>query len=450
MPYSTLVCLDDLTRIDTWPTSELVFDLVRLPIFHATGLNIGRGVHRGQASNLLPGFSLATFRQLCVADGEHRTWQQLQHTVPPAAAEHLLAHLPADALVLGHAMPPWLLGLLDGADIAYIDLRQSPLRFGSDLVVGLRSNRPQLHAAASALALSAEQLLAESNLMAARLRLQRRTEGRLRLPNNPCVFVGQTEDDAALVGQDGHPMRVSDYGPILAQLASTGPLLYLPHPRAGDFARIERDAIERAVGRQVPLCELDTYDLLACDDELTLIGLNAGALQEAAWFGRQAYALCPLPATPVFGQDSFGQGWLQIAPSTLMHPTLWARLLEAPVAAHAPAPQAQPNLLRELMNDWWGHAEATQRGHGAMRTAFALAGGQRQADALRRCETELASTRAQVDRLGAEVARLTALVDRQNRRQARGDGLDADHSAGLPAAARQRRASPPRKASAAA
>lgn len=450
MPYSTLVCLDDLTRLDTWPTSEMVFDLVRLPIFQATGLNIGRGVHRGQASNLSAGFSLAAFRALCQTDGEFRTWQQLQHSVPAAAAEYLMAHLPADALVLGHAMPPWLLTLLTQADIAYIDLRQSPLRFGQDLIMGLRTNRPALHAAASSLALSAEQLLAESNLMAARLRLQRRTEGRLRLPNNPCVFVGQTEDDAALVGADGHPMRASDYGHILAQLATTGPMLYLPHPHAGDFARIERAAIERAVGREVPLCELDTYDLLACDDELTLIGLSAGALQEAAWFGRQAYALCPLPATPAFGTDSAGQGWLQMAPSRLMDPTLWALLLDAPVPAQAHPPVAQPNLLRELMNDWWGHAEATQRGHGAMRTAFALAGGQRQADALRRCENELASTREQLDRVRAEVARLTVLVERQQRRQARGELSDGVDSGALSGAARQRRNSPTRKASAAA
>ena len=61
------------------------------------------------------------------------------------------------------------------------------------------------------------------------------------------------------------------------RLARTGPLMYLPDPRAGDFARIERETIERLVGQRLPLCEMDAYELLACDDELTLVGLSSTA-----------------------------------------------------------------------------------------------------------------------------------------------------------------------------
>lgn len=415
MPTRTIVCLDNLTRPDTWPTSELVFDLVRLPIFHASGLNIGRTPHRGSQLNLQPGFSLQTFRRLCESDGTLPPWRELHHAVPDAAAEYLMAHLPADALVLGHAMPPWLLGLLERADQPYIDLRTSPLRFGTDLFMGLRTNRPEIHAAAHALALSADEVLAESNLMAARLRMHRRSEGRLRLPNNPCIFVGQTEDDPALVGADGQCARAADHADILVRLSRTGPMMYLPHPRAGDFARIERESIERAIGQRLPICEVDTYDLLACDDELMLLGLNAEALQEAQWFARPAYALCPLNDRPIFDADGCGAGWLQIASHVLLGERLWAALLQQPLRPQAIEPPPRANLLRELLNDWWGYAGATLRSHGYQREAYALAGGIRQADALRRCEAELASTRQQLAALGGEMERLKALFERQVR-----------------------------------
>jgi hypothetical protein len=446
MPLSTIVCLDDLTRPDTWPHSELVFDLVRLPIFHASGLNIGRTPHRGHQMNLSPGFALARFRQLCEVDGILPPWHQLHHAVPDAAADYLLAHLPTDALVLGHAMPPWLLQLLAQAERPYIDLRTSPLRFGSDLIMGLRTNQPAVHAAAQGMAMTADEVLAESNLMAARLRMHRRSEGRLRLPPNPCVFVGQVEDDPALLGADGRFARAIDHAEILGQLARTGPMMYLPHPRAGDFARIERDAIERVLGRAVPVCEVDTYDLLACDDELMLLGLNGEALQEAAWFARPAYALCPLPNRPVFSADDTNAGWLQLAPHTLMGERLWAGVLGKAPRARTCEPVPRPDLLRELLNDWWGYADATLRGNAYQREAFAHAGGQRQADALRRCEADLASTHDRMAALAGEIERLKALVDRQARQAQPADAADVPHAAG---ARGRRNTSPaaPRKAS---
>ena len=415
MPLRTIVCLDDLIRPDAWPASELVFDLVRIPIFHTTGLNIGKTPHRPVGSQLLPGFSLDELRRLCTVAGEQPAWHQLHQQLPQPAAQYLMAHLPADALVLGHAMPPWLSTLLDVADIPYIDLRVSPLRFGSDLVVGLRTNRPALHASAQALALSPDDLLAEAHLLGARLRMRRHSEGRLRLLNNPCIFVGQTEGDASLLGADGRLARASDHADTLRRLAATGPMMYLPHPQAGDFARIERESIERVTGQRVSVCELDAYELLACEDELMLLGLNAHTLQEAAWFARTAYALSPLPAVPSFDARPSPQGYLQMAPATLMGERLWASLFDTPLRVNAQQPQPRPNLLRELLNDWSGYASATLRGDEAQRVGHALAGGQRQAEALRRCEQELAQTRGQLHDMGAELLRLKALVERMNR-----------------------------------
>ncbi|MBP6901282.1 MAG: hypothetical protein KBC73_14400 [Burkholderiaceae bacterium] len=410
MQVSTLVCLDDLVREDTWPASEFMFDLVRLPIFHATGLGMAKTPHRAEASGLRAGFSLAQFRALCHDGRPPAPWHTLHHAVPDAAAAYLMDHLPDGALVLGHDLPPWLLARLDAAAQPWIDLRLSPLRFASDLVVGLRSNVPAILAAVQPLALSVDMLVADASRLAARLRLAQRRQGQLRLPADPVVYVGQTENDASLVDVDGRLVRATDHAETLYRLSRTGPMLYLPDPRAGDFARIERDAIARVTGQRVALCELDGYSLLACDDELMLVGLSAGLLQEAAWFGRKAYALHGTPGAPGFDAEPTSGGWLQIAPHRLMDEGFWATALGTTPRANALPVAPQPDLLRSLLNDWSGLAEATARGHQWLRQGLADAGLQRQGDALRRAEAELTTTRDEVRQLREQMAQLEALV----------------------------------------
>lgn len=411
MNISSIVCLDDLVREDTWPASEFVLDLVRLPIFHASGLRVGKTPHRPEGHGLKPGFSLAQFRALCRIDGVQPSWHALHHGVPQAAGDYLLQHLPADALVLGHDMAPWLIQLLDGADIAWIDLRQSPLRFGSDLIMGLRTNRAEIHAAVAPLALGTDELVAEAAQMAARTRLRRRSEAQLRLPADPIVYVGQPECEATLVNRDGHIVRASDHAQTLYRLASTGPLMYLPDPRAGDFARIEREMLERLTGQRVPVCELDAYELLACDDEITLVGLSSGLLQEAQWFARTAYALYGSFGTPSFEPMPTPDGYLQIASHVLLGEALWSAALQQPARSEPLTVAPRANLLRELRNDWTGYAEAALRGSSLVREGYAQAGGLRQAEALRRAENELASTRDELRQLRGELDQLRRVLD---------------------------------------
>ncbi len=417
MACSTIVCLDDLLRADDWPSGAFVFDLVRLPIQKAGGADIGRSPRRiapGRRGGLLAGFSVEQFHALCVRDAPDQPptlWHALHHRIPDAAASYLLRYLPSGALVLGHHLPPWLTALLGAGGFGWVDLRWSPLRFGSDLIMGLATNRPQLHAAAHSHAMSTDEVAAEARLMAARMRLRSRRQAGPGLPGNPCVFVGQNEDDSALIRADSSVARCTDHRETLHRLARTGPMLYLPHPLAGDFARIEHAAIERCTGQRIGVCPLDGYELLAGDDALTLVGLNAGLLQEAAWFGRSAYTLCPPRSRPVFDATHQPGGCLQIASHVLLSEPLWASLLGS-AAREAPLRMpARANQLRELANDWWGYADATQRDSGHLRAGFALAGGQRQGDALRRCERELHGNRDALAAIRREIDQLRVQLD---------------------------------------
>ena len=40
MSYRTIACLDDLTRSGIGPDCEFIYDLVRVPVWHSTGIDI--------------------------------------------------------------------------------------------------------------------------------------------------------------------------------------------------------------------------------------------------------------------------------------------------------------------------------------------------------------------------------------------------------------------------
>lgn len=403
--YDTVVCLDDLLRNDFWPAREFVYDLVRVPVFSAAGIDIAKGPRNGFRSNLLPGFELDRF--IGLAGGE--SWARLFQGVPEAAAQYLRRHLPANALVLSYEMPPWLQKVLDAHGCDWLDVRMSPLRFASDLIVALRTNNPRLYAAAHAFSLPAHQVAGEAALLAAKLRYPLRYQPISGAMDEQCVYIGQTESDASLLADNGRFVRAIDYADTLKKLAVAGPLQYKPHPMGGEFAKQEVQALERITHKKVLLCETDTYELLAREDKIILVGLSSGVLQEAAWFGRDAYALFRPICQARFDAESDASGYLQIPSHQFMSQPLWSALLGSAGAQPPLVVPPRPNHLRELHNTWWGYSTAMLRNSEFQREASVLAGATRQAEALRRCEAELAATKAEVAALKEQVGQLRRL-----------------------------------------
>ena len=54
MHYTAIACLDDLTRDDIGPDCEFLYDLVRAPIWQATGIDIARSPRDGQRPDIDP------------------------------------------------------------------------------------------------------------------------------------------------------------------------------------------------------------------------------------------------------------------------------------------------------------------------------------------------------------------------------------------------------------
>ncbi|MBI5270254.1 MAG: hypothetical protein HY856_11320 [Burkholderiales bacterium] len=394
MRYTTIACLDDLTRDHCWPAKELMYDLVRVPVFHACGMDLGKSPRRGQRHNLKPGFDAERFVRLCGPAAARGEWAALYHEIPAAAAQYLAAHVPEGALIVGYEMPTWLRRLLDGCGVDWLDMRLSPLRFASDLYMAFATNSAELHARIHPHAQRMDEVFAEAALMAAQVRYRQRCLQRPGPCDGAWVYVGQTEQDASLVDGQGRFVRVGDHADTLRQAVGDLPLFYKPHPLGYGFPAAERQAIERLLGRPVPVCSVETYELLAGEQPVGLIGLSSGVLQEAQWFGKSSLSLAPPICQPAFDAAWAPDAYLQIASHDFLSEPLWASILNPEGRRERPlvhAPRA--NHLRELHNTWWGYASHAARHSEFYRPVVAMHGGQASAAAARPATPDAAGGR---------------------------------------------------------
>ena len=166
----------------------------------------------------------------------------------------------------------------------------------------------------------------------------------------------------------------------------------------------------------MPLCDADTYELLAGEHALGLIGLSSGVLQEAQWFGKSALSLAPAICQPGFDAQWQPGTYLQIASHDFLSEPLWASALNPEQRRERPLVHApRPNHLRELHNTWWGYAEHAVRHSDFYRQVFAMHGGRTAAPAPVAATAPVAgsdaASRQETERLRAELAQTHARMD---------------------------------------
>ena len=174
---------------------------------------------------------------------------------------------------------------------------------------------------------------------------------------------------------------------------------------AAPSARANVKSCARSPAGTLPLCELDTYELLAMDDDVAFVGLSSGVLQEAIWFGKQALSLHAPVCEPAFdAEPATGIRHLQVHAHRFMSESLWADLLGAEARADAVQLPARPNHLRELVNTWWGYATVQLRHSSFHREMMQLHGSAASAPpAARAASPELDQALQRIDALGMEV-----------------------------------------------
>jgi hypothetical protein len=347
MNFQTIVCLDDLTRAAGGAARDFLHDLVRVPVWHVAGIDIARSPRCGQRHNLAAGFRSEDFAALCGQPRSH--WSALHQQLPQPAEDYLAALLPPDSLVIGAELPPWLRGLLDRRELPWLDLRLAPMRFGVDLHLALATSDPRLHAAARPWAISAAEVLTEACLRSAQVRLQCRQTAAAEPVDDLLVWVGQAEDDPALLDDSGRFVRAADFSAVLRDVAANRRLVHTSEAPDSAFAAAERAQLASIVGRPVPVCQIDLATLLAGDDLVAFVGLSAAALQEAQWFGKDSVALHSAACELDFDGPHDSRRWTLVHAADMMSEPLWTALLDRPARPGAVVLPRMADHLRSLL-----------------------------------------------------------------------------------------------------
>lgn len=368
---SHIICLPDLLRgVRTFP--DAFFDLVREPIWQGCGINIGHPPGGRKPHALMPGFDLAEFRTLAgmtvrmFVDAHERQlhWTACYHHLPDRAIEYLFAYIPAGRMVLSFEMPPWLTEACAERGVDFLDLRASPLRFGRDLYVALRSSHADIRRRIDDHAVMDEELRLEAAILGANVRLHKaRLESERGFTfedlDGCLLFAGQAPYDASLLASDGRSLRVGDFADRLRELSQGRRLLHKGHPFALDFAQEERALLHHITG-QTPLpCQQNAYQILSSDENVTLVGISSGLLQEAAWFDKTAHLLHQ-PFVPLVGSDKADrQAYRQIHFQSLLAPNFWHQVLapERPTPRLATLPELPHHHARQTIDQWWDYSK---------------------------------------------------------------------------------------------
>lgn len=371
MNYSRIICFSDLLR-GTRAFPEACFDLVREPILQGSGENIGYPpeVRKKQSIWTDSGFDVNEFRRLAGVDvaSEQRKaqWAAAYHQIADAAVDYLFSRLSPDMLLLTCEMPPWLSKACLDKSIDFIDVRLSPLRFGRDLYVGLRTNNNTLFHRIQAFVVSDEEIRLEASMLAANVRMHMREleeYGRYQFASlDDCLlYIGQTPSDASLLAKDRGTLRCNDYADRISQLCSGRRLIYKEHPLASGFAQVERSLLEKITGQTPQQCLLNAYQILSAHDDVELAGISSGLLQEAPWFGKTAHVFFR-PFVPLVASGGIGiaNGYQQVHFQSYLSPAFWCKVMAPERATSFPIIALQPlahHHARETFNQWWDYSK---------------------------------------------------------------------------------------------
>jgi len=363
MNWSRIACLEDLLRVGNY-LPEAFCDWAREPIWQGAGFDIAAAPVDGHRHNLALAFDLDRFFALVREHGGDISWRRHHHGIPEPAGDYLMQQVPEGTLILGMELPPWLRSLCDRQHVTYIDIRVSPLRFARDLYMAVRSNDQDLFDRIRTFAVPDDECRLEASAMAASIRCHQRSllsAGRHGFAlGTSLVYVGQMPTDAALVVEDGSVLRCAMFAERLRALDDGRRLWYKPHPYAGAFAEEERTVLEHIFGRRAEICMQNIYQVLSAGEDVRLVGLTSGVMQEAPYFGKIAHAM-HAPATRIAGDSGAYDegGYLQIRFEDYLAPIFWHRVL-APERSAPRVPRLpviQSNQLREGLGLWWDYSK---------------------------------------------------------------------------------------------
>jgi acetyltransferase-like isoleucine patch superfamily enzyme/SAM-dependent methyltransferase len=371
MNWNCIACIEDIVRprelLGGFPLP--LFTLISEPIRQATGQNILFEADAGIPAALQQfggqAFSRSEFEALLASEGE-KTWEQFNFEIPAAARDYLYRCIPLGTLLLGVEIADWLKSWCKEANIDYLDLRISPLRFARDFYVAINTNNKAIYERLRPTGILREEVALEATAMSAsalkhQWELDRRNIYPLDL-DDTLIYIGQTSVDAAIIGEAGKHLRCQDFSSKLQEIASRPwrRVMYKPHPCDNGFANEEKKILEDILHRPISLCHNNGYQLLASAAKVELISISSGLLQEAEFFAKPAHWLHK-PLVPLaWANEPYSAGcYLQIHFEDILAPSLWHKMLapDAPAPLIPRLPDVVPNYGRELLDAWWDYSK---------------------------------------------------------------------------------------------
>lgn len=380
-----IFALPDLLR-NTQAFPEGIFDLIREPIRQGAGLDLGFAPFSQRHHCLAPSFDLEKFRTMAGVDiaseAKQDQWRSAYYSLPEEALDYLFVHFPVGYMLLSFEMPPWLSGACRVRGVDFIDIRPSPLRFARDLYIALRWSNAALFQRLSPFTVLEEEIRLEASILSSNVRMhQRRMKDERGLLfdelNGSMMFIGQAPYDASLLADNGRALRCSDFVESLRSLSHGRRVFHKPHPFSLDHAEEERALLQDITGVEVNKCRLNAYQILSSHDDVEIVGISSGLLQEAPWFNKPAHTLfrpfVPLAIPGLTDEAAYQQIHFQ----TFLSPSFWHQLLapELPEPKLLKLPTLAHHHARETLDQWWDYSKVITWERALPYEAFMRGGG---------------------------------------------------------------------------
>jgi hypothetical protein len=284
----------------------------------------------------------------------HEFWASCHDTLAHRSGpEDILASLLWRRFIVGYELPPYLKHLLNACDVPYVDLRLHPIRFLDDLLFAVRASDPATRAALLTEAVPEGVVITTAGLREAMCHMI----SEATVPPNTLIVVGQRPLDSSQIVDgaffDALP-RASEIRAICERHAA---VLLKPHPLEPEHTLLEIAADGRNVAGVV---NDNLYRLMALPQIAALLTVNSSVAHEAPYFGKQVYALAPLP---------FRVGWHGAADAPDLYASLDDRVLTTDfwrlvLSTHMPVSDMdgvrlppKPNRLRIALDSFWNFQE---------------------------------------------------------------------------------------------
>lgn len=302
MDIKNVVFLDDIFRQEFIHSRRFIYTVLSEPLHQVLNVEVPDTYSYPIKRGLINNFDEEEFKRLVGLE----KWNLVYNKINEKAENYLISCLPSNVLIIGYEMPNWLLVILKKINLNnfyWINIRMSPIRFCKDLNLVLQSNINYNNNFKENYKIHNSEIKIEAGLIKAKiLNSKFNVEGLVEIKDN-IVFVGQTKNDASLIGSDGNFLCVDDFKNEIIEICNNKKVYYKPHPYESKYMD-EVNKLCKILGREIIIINEDMYSILGANNDLVLVAISSGVTQEASFFNKKSYCLY-IPVCTYNGMDDF-------------------------------------------------------------------------------------------------------------------------------------------------